>query len=193
MPCCAVCFITVHDTPSHDDDRQLLCCIELCIFHSTFELCAMLYCKVFLRMVTPFCTELKSLMYWDVLQLCCTKSQNQIHCTFTLSCWLQHTALLHCNLHYTTLHWNGFPLTLFSAKFTTRRPSPHYTPISPSNALVITRRMRILVEKCFKSGHEQYILTPRICDSSSSSYYSSSVTEKPGLTHYPTANTLSNG
>ena len=34
------------------------------------------------------------------------------------------------------------------------------------------------------------ILTPRIRDSSS---YSSSVTEKPGLTHYPTANTLSNG
>ena len=34
------------------------------------------------------------------------------------------------------------------------------------------------------------ILTPRIRDSSS---YCSSVTEKPGLTHYPTANTLSNG
>ena len=32
------------------------------------------------------------------------------------------------------------------------------------------------------------ILTPRIRDSSSYS-----VTEKPGLTHYPTANTLSNG
>ena len=85
-------------------------CVALnCVFsHLTFELCVMLYYKVFLLMVTMFCTELKSLMYWDVLQLCCTKSQNQIHCTFTLSCWLQHTALLHCNLHYTTLHWNGF-------------------------------------------------------------------------------------
>ena len=34
------------------------------------------------------------------------------------------------------------------------------------------------------------ILTPGIRDSSSSS---SCVTKKPGLTHYPTANTLSNG
>ena len=122
--------------------------------HLTFELCVMLYYKVFLLMITPFCTELKSLMYRDGLQLCCTKSQNQIHCTFTLSCWLQYTALLHCivqlALHYTEI---PFPLTLFSAKFTTRRPSPHYTPISPSNALVITRR--ILVEKCSKNGHKQ--------------------------------------
>ena len=36
-----------------------------------------------------------------------------------------------------------------------------------------------------------HILTPRIRDSYYSSYCS--VTEKPGLTNYPTANTLSNG
>ena len=31
------------------------------------------------------------------------------------------------------------PRSLFAAKFTTRRPSPHYTPISHSNALAIMR------------------------------------------------------
>ena len=45
-----------------------------------------------------------------------------------------------------------------------------------------------------KNRSASHILTPRIRDSSYSYYsYSSSVTEKRGLTHYPTANTLSNG
>ena len=44
----------------------------------------------------------------------------------------------------------------------------------------------------YPNNRRDLILTPRIRDSySSSSYYC--VTEKPGLTHYPTDNTISKG
>ena len=94
-------------------------------------------------MVTPLYTELYSL---TDLQICVAvvlhwNGSTHMFCNFALSSSLHCTALLlliaTCTaLCYITLKWFLPSPSPFSAKFTTRRPSPHYTPISPSTAQV---------------------------------------------------------